>query len=107
MRTHDIYRMLTGGCMVYVALAACNAAEHRGKPPGSNGKDGSGFVDPVPSAKADPTNGARLKAKVRTGEDGTKEYISGIWYDAERQEECAFTTAADGKERCMPPSQNT
>jgi hypothetical protein len=99
--------MLTGSCVVYLALAACNAAEHGGKHPGSRAEDGSGIVDPVPSAKADPSNGTRLRAKVRTGDDGSKEYISGIWYDTERQEDCVFAPAADGKERCIPPSQNT
>jgi hypothetical protein len=110
MRTRDIYKMLAGGCVVYVALAACNAAEHGGKPSGSTGskgEGGGGLVDPVPSAKADPVNGSRLKAKYRTGDDGSKEYLSGIWYDSERQEDCVFETGADGKQRCMPPSQTT
>lgn len=107
MRMQDIYRMLTGACVVYLALAACNAAEHGGKRPGSKAEDGSGIVDPVPSVKADPSHGTRLRAKVRTGDDGSKEYIAGIWYDSERQEDCVFAAAADGKERCIPPSQNT
>ena len=106
MRTRDIYKMLAGGCVIYVALAACNAAEHGGTRPSSRGAGGGGLVDPVPSAKADPASGSRLKAKLRTGDDGSKEYLSGVWYDTERQEDCIFETAADGRERCMPPSQS-
>jgi hypothetical protein len=108
MRTRDIYKMLAGASVIYVALAACNGAEHA-KPHagGSQGAGGGGITDPVPSAKADPASGSRLKAKFRTGDDGSKEYLSGVWYDSERQEDCIFTTAGDGKERCMPPSQAT
>jgi hypothetical protein len=99
--------MLAGSFLIYMALAACNAAEHAGARPTSRGEGGGGMTDPVPSAKADPTSGSRLKAKYRTGEDGSKEYLSSLWYDSERQEDCTFATAADGKERCMPSSQAT
>jgi len=72
---------------------------------GSAGTD-SGLIDaltdPVPIANADPTDGTRLKATYRTGEDGSKEYVPGIWYDSSRSEECSFTTAGDGKQRCLP-----
>lgn len=107
MRTRDVYKMLAGACLIYTALAACNAAEHAGARPTSRGEGGSGMGDPVPSAKADPTSGSRLKAKYRTADDGSKEYLSSLWYDSERQEDCTFATAADGKERCMPSSQAT
>jgi len=107
MRISDIYKMLAGGCMIYVALAACNGADHAGTNPGSKGEGGGGLVDPVPTAKADPVSGSRLKAKFRTSDDGSKEYLSGVWYDSERQEDCVFATAADGKDHCLPPAEST
>ena len=109
MRARDIYKMLAGSFMIYVAFAACNASKPGGSArPNSRGDGGSsGVTDPVPTAKADPESGSRLKAKYRIGDDGSKEYLSGVWYDSERQEDCSFATAADGKERCMPTSQLT
>lgn len=110
MRARDIYKMLAGACVIYVALAACNASKPGGGHSNSNnsrGSGGGGVTDPVPSAKADPASGSRLKAKYRVGDDGSKEYLAGVWYDAERQEDCTFATGADGKEHCMPTSQVT
>jgi hypothetical protein len=73
--------------------------------PGGSGRD-SGIVDalanPVPSAKADPVDGTRLKAEYRVAADGSKEYLAGVWYDSQRSEDCAFATAGDGQQRCIP-----
>lgn len=101
MKMRDVYKILVGGSVVYLALAACTASEH-GRTPSSGASSGSGITDPVPNANADPTSGSRLKAKYRTSEDGSKEYLSGIWYDSNRKEDCQFATASDGKERCLP-----
>jgi hypothetical protein len=60
------------------------------------------FMDAMPDASADPVSGARLKAKYRSGADGSKAYLPGSWYDSQRQESCAFYRASDGKERCLP-----
>lgn len=60
------------------------------------------LTDPVSEAAAEPTSGSRLKAKYRVGDDGSKAYLPYIWYDSQRQEDCYFTVAADGKERCLP-----
>lgn len=80
---------------------------------GGVGKGGAGGIfdagaifdaltDPVSPANADPVSGARLKAKFRTGDDGSKEYLGNAWYDSGRNEDCSFALAADGKERCLP-----
>jgi hypothetical protein len=60
------------------------------------------MTDPVPDASADPVSGTRLKAKYRSGSDGSKGYIPSLWYDSQRQEDCAFAVAGDGVERCIP-----
>ena len=59
-------------------------------------------MNPVPDAAADPIDGSRLKARYRVADDGSKEYLSGVWFDSQRNEVCTFTTAADGTERCLP-----
>ena len=121
MKMRDAGLSLLGSAMVYVAMAACAggsggpsaAGSGAGGPSGSGGastKGGPGMdsglidalLDPVPTAAADPTSGRRLKAQYRLGDDGSKEYLPGTWFDAQRNEVCAFGPAADGKERCMP-----
>jgi hypothetical protein len=73
-------------------------------------------VDPVPNAIAD--SGSRLKARFLKGDDGTKDYqlinvmaVNGVdnhiyaegrYLDSMRNEDCAFSTAADGAMRCLP-----
>lgn len=46
------------------------------------------------------SSGARLKRRVITAADGGKQTVG--WFDAERQEDCAFRTGPDGVMRCMP-----
>lgn len=59
------------------------------------------LLDPVPEALADANeSGSRLKARRRIAADGAREFVG--WYDSQRNEECAFTNAADGAERCLP-----
>ena len=113
--------------MIYVAMAACATGTTGTISPLSNGTGGGAstskgtggaggagggglldsgimdaLMDPVATAAADPISGTRLKARFRLATDGAKEYLPGTWYDSLRSEECAFTTAADGQERCLP-----
>jgi len=60
------------------------------------------IVDPVPAANAEPTNGSRLKAIYRVGQDGSREPIANLWWDSARGEECSWRRAADGVDRCLP-----
>jgi len=60
------------------------------------------LTDPVSTAFADPTNGSRLKATFVTGSDGSKAYVTTVWYDSQRSENCSFTVAGDGQTRCLP-----
>ena len=60
------------------------------------------LMDPVSDAHADPVSGARLKARFRTGSDGSKEYLPGSWWDSQRGEVCSYSRAADGADRCLP-----
>jgi hypothetical protein len=60
------------------------------------------LTDPISNASADPVSGSRLKAYYQTGDDGAKAYAPYAWYDSQRQEDCTFVFASDGKKRCMP-----
>lgn len=76
---------------------------------GSTGKGGAGntgMTGGMPEASADPESGSRLKAKYRTGDDGSKAYLPGVWFDSQRQEDCSFGSADDGKERCLPTAES-
>jgi hypothetical protein len=77
---------------------------------GNGGSDSGIFdalTDPIADAMADPMSGSRLKAYYRTGDDGSKAYIPYVWFDSQRNEDCAFQTAADGVSRCMPTAYAT
>jgi len=108
MKVRDVLAALGGGWVIYVAMVACNGGADA--PFGSGGSTGSedagdiidALTDPVPDANAEPVSGSRLKARYIAGEDGSKSYLPGQWYDTERQENCFFQTAADGKKRCLP-----
>lgn len=92
--------------------SAGGATGHGGAGVQSGGHGGQGgawdsgildvLTDPVPDAAADPISGSRLKAKFRMGDDGSKAYLPYVWFDSQRNEDCSFVTAADGKERCLP-----
>ncbi len=47
-------------------------------------------------------SGARLKARYRLGDDGSREYIAGGWFDSQLGGNCSFQRAADGIDRCLP-----
>ncbi len=80
--------------------------------PGIDGTtpDAGGAAD-AGSAPPPPTSGTRIKAKTSitttttTTSDGAKtvvQYSVSSWFDALRNEPCAFQTASDGKTRCLP-----
>jgi hypothetical protein len=126
MRMRDVGLSLVGGSLLYVAMAACSgrpagvAGTGRGAGGGGvattsggsgNGQGGSGILDsgifdaltdPVSSAAADVTSGSRLKARYHTGDDGSREYLPGQWFDSQRNEPCTYTVAGDGATRCLP-----
>lgn len=64
------------------------------------------LTDPVPDASADPTSGTRLKAKYIKADDGARAPMADVWHDSQRNEECRFQRASDGKQRCLPTSVN-
>jgi hypothetical protein len=107
MRTLGVF---ASGFVVYAATAGYVGA------PDDSGLFGA-LTDPVPEANASPQSGTRLKAKLYLGDDGAKEYqyapetvpngnttaaVHQVWYDSQRQEDCALTNASDGKIRCLP-----
>ena len=53
------------------------------------------------------TSGSRLKARWLAADDGARHFQG--WHDTERDADCAFQTAEDGKPRCLPfsASMNT
>lgn len=48
------------------------------------------------------TSGSRLKARWLVADDGARHFQG--WHDSERDADCAFQTAEDGKLRCLPLS---
>lgn len=88
MRIRDVGLCLLGGAIVYTTVVACSGD--------------AGDTAPVPSASADPSGGTRLKPVYREAEDGSREPVNGLWFDAQRNEECSFAISADGKMRCLP-----
>ena len=130
MRARETVKMLVGSILVYLIMAACassgpagtdlgDGTQRRGG--GSSGSAGSGggsvidgpssgsgsdgpsvldvLINPVPSANAN-LSGTRLKANYVAGIDGSQVF-TGL-HDSQRNEDCAFTTAADGLLRCLP-----
>lgn len=57
--------------------------------------------NPVSLALAE-TSGTRLKAKVTTGADGSKLFDAETLRDTTLDADCAFHTASDGVQRCLP-----
>jgi hypothetical protein len=82
--------LLVAGVTVYVALAWESPHE-------SN----RGEQSWVAKAFAE-TSGTRLKAKLITGSDGSKLFDPEVLHDSMLQADCAFATAADGLQRCLP-----
>jgi hypothetical protein len=123
MRTMDVGRSVVSGCVVYVAMAACSGStgdmtkgslDGGSSEPTVDATDSTdapslldAIVNPVPDANAETTtNGSRLKAMYRVGEDGSRQLLSS-WHDSTRNEDCTFSFAADGFTRCLPSGLNT
>ncbi len=53
-----------------------------------------------PAGAVQIASGARLKAKWRVGDDGSRDFVH--WYDSALNVDCAFERAADGVDRCLP-----
>ncbi len=98
------------------ALTGCEASN--GEEIGPDPSDGTGEASVASGASSGdssgPTtggaqglgyeNGSRLRARVYVGADGSRQFVG--WRDTERQENCAFSTASDGKVRCLPQPVN-
>ena len=63
--------------------------------------DGSAPDQAVPKFFGKITNGSRLHARYVTTPEGFIDFRG--WYDTDRQENCDFSRASDGKWRCLPP----
>lgn len=108
MRAYHILSSLAGSAVIYVAMAACSSSGSGGAGGGRDGGDFSDVLtDPVAEASADPVSGSRLKAYYHVGEDGSKAYDNGHWWDSTRGEDCYFQPASDGKLHCLPTTPTT
>jgi hypothetical protein len=103
-------KLLLGSCVVFGAVSvltmACGAGgsgRGSGLGGGNAGDGGRGAgAGMIASARADEA-GTRLKPNAITGSDGSKHYL-GTFRDGARNEDCSFTTLADGSLRCVPPT---
>jgi hypothetical protein len=92
-------RVRGAGFACYVIVAACASAQDQ------TSKGDGGLVDFVRDAmgpkKVEASEiGTRLKAKRYVGADGSKQFVT--WFDSARNEDCYFSSASDGKTRCLP-----
>lgn len=117
----------TLSCFAFIGISACVGPQG---PPGKDGAPGkqgaSGEQGPVgPSGEQGPAgppgpqgpagaqgpngeqivaSGSRLKARWRTGEDGSTSFDG--WQDSTLETTCTYRIAADGIERCLPSGSN-
>jgi hypothetical protein len=66
-------------------------------PPGDKGDKG----DPGSAGGGSASSGSRIKMRVATGSDGSRQVLSS-WWDSTLSTECSFMVASDGVERCVP-----
>ncbi len=71
------------------ATTASSTSTGVGGSGGSAEEQGQGFV-----------SGPRLRAKYYLGADGSKQFYT--WHDNQRDEDCTYLRASDGKTRCLP-----
>lgn len=94
MRAFTRMLVLLAGCL---GLSACSEGD-----PGISKEPGGGdtITGTNPETAGGDESGTRLRARMIVGADGSKELIG--WYDKQREEECAFKSADEGKLRCVP-----
>ena len=89
---------------IFGALVALVGCPGPGEEPSSNADAGSApGIDAaiIGTQKTDLyQSGSRIKARMLTTVDGAKSFLG--WRDTQRNENCTFRLAADGKYRCLP-----
>ncbi|NUP11492.1 MAG: hypothetical protein HOW73_36060 [Polyangiaceae bacterium] len=95
-----------GWAIVGLTAAVMGCSEPIGPDPSDGNDDGA---DDGSTGNGQPQNqgdgfvsGSRLRARFIGGADGSKQFLG--FHDDERDEDCSFSTASDGKLRCVPPS---
>jgi hypothetical protein len=104
----------TAWAFCVLTLIACNGSSDGEAGPNTGGENGdldggNGGVDP--NAVADDnkiacvnTSGTRLRVRKWVTAEGTEHFVG--WHDKERDEECSYRIASDGKMRCVPSSSS-
>ncbi len=93
MNAEQALKLVLGSSVVYAIVAACGGSSGGG----AGGHDGG----PVHDAMADVNqSGSRLKAQYYVGTDGSKSFAG--MYDSQTKQDCAYATASDGTNRCLP-----
>jgi hypothetical protein len=109
MRIFEALKLMVGSWVVLGACVAtwgaCGGSHSSGGLGGNGGKGAGGHGGMLPSANADEA-GSRLKANIIKGTDGSKHYV-GTFHDTQRNEDCSFKPAVDGKTRCLPDAAFT
>ena len=100
---------------VGATLGACLSAAACGGGPSSASPDAGGSPIDAPAGEGAPdavtenstpwTSGARLRAKVLNGGEGAQLFVE--WQDTVLRLPCSFTTAIDGRLRCLPIDEDT
>jgi len=88
--------------LAVAVLVACGTSADQGPDDGAaTAADAHAAVDGIgASSFSIARSGARLKMRVATTADGSKEFIG--WHDATLNVLCSFTVMADGRSRCLP-----
>jgi hypothetical protein len=99
-------------------LFGCNDGAHNGTdasdPTGDDDDDTTGdddddsAGDDAGTGDTDPLSvnrgGSRIKMRVGTTPDGARAFLG--WHDTMTDDDCAFSIAADGQQRCLPSAQS-
>jgi hypothetical protein len=91
-----------------LVLVACSAAPNATPEPASGssgaGEGGSKGAGGNAPAAGGYEGGSRLRVVTIEGEDGSVQPAG--WFDTERDEQCGFRAADDGRLRCLPLAAN-
>jgi hypothetical protein len=99
MGRHRFETLATALVSLSLALG-CSSGEAVVGAAGSDAGRGDVADDAAPGTLPDFADGTRLKALTYVLDDGTKVWRG--WWDSQRNEECSFAFACDGKSRCLP-----